>query len=79
MSVFKIKKFSPEFYSKYHDWEIMAFIGEGRFLNPKWKKSNPEEYESPEDQYEAVIDFVKGCQFSDTEYSVFMDGELTDL
>lgn len=74
-----IVKFSPMFYNEFHDWEVMAFVRDGQMLNPKWEKSNPEEFESPEDQYEAMIDFVMGCQFSDTEYSVFMDGELTDL
>lgn len=76
---FRVKRFSPDFYNRFHDWEVIASVGEGRFLHPKWSKDNPEEFERPEDQYEAMIDFVRGCQFSNTEYNVFMDGELTDL
>lgn len=73
------EKFNPSFYNEYHKWEVMVFLDDGRILQETWEKENPEEFESPEDQYEAMIDFVRGCRFSDTEYSVFMDGELTDL
>lgn len=74
-----IVKFSSRFYNEFHDWNVMAFLDDGRILNERWEKSNPEEFENAEDQYESMIDFVRGCRFSNTEYSVFMDGKLTDL
>lgn len=76
---FPFVKFNPSFYEQYHLWEVMVFFDDGRVLQQVWEKENPEEFENPDDQYEAVIHFVKGCMFSDTEYSVFMDGRLTDL
>lgn len=36
----------------------------------------PEEYPTPEDQYEAVCDLIRGCRFADCEYYVFCDGRL---
>lgn len=74
-----VKNFSEEFYSKFHKWEVVMMIGDGRFRTVTWEKENPDGYERPEDQYNAMIDLVNGCRFSDTEYAVFMDDELTDL
>lgn len=74
-----VKNFNEGFYSKYHKWEVIMPIGGGRFRIETWEKENPEGYERPEDQYNAMIDLVNGCRFSGTDYYVFMDDELTDL
>ena len=50
-------------------------IGGGRY---RVEKFPAEEYESEEDQLEAMLDLVRGCRFSDTEYYVFANDNLTD-
>ena len=56
-------------------YEVMMAIGGGRY---RVEKFPAEEYESEEDQLEAMLDLVRGCRFSDTEYYVFADNNLTD-
>lgn len=70
-------KFSQDFTTKFHKWEVVSFPFDD--LRTRTVEFKPEDYETPEDQYGDMIDFVNGCRFSDTEYSVFMDDMLTDL
>ena len=37
------------------------------------------DYETAEAQNEAVLDLVRGCRFSDTNYYVFKDDDLLNL
>lgn len=69
-------KFTPDLITEFHIWEVWMEIGGGR---QRIEKFMPQDYETPEDQYDAMIDLVNCCRFSDTEYNVFMDDMLTDL
>lgn len=63
----------------FHDYEVVMLLDDGRFRTCKWSKNNEEGYETPDDQYEAVLDLVRGCRFSDTNYYVFKDEKLISL
>ena len=60
----------------FHTWEIMIPFGPVGKLQFRQEKFSPEEYETPEDQYEAVCDVIRGCRFTDTPYYVFCDNRL---
>ena len=70
----------PELMSTFHKWEVMTSLGSVGSLKYRTVAFPPSEYEKPEDQYEALMDYLRGCRFSDTEYYVFVDERLvTDL
>ena len=79
MQSVSLKKFNKDFYTRFHKWEIFIPLPDGRYRIEEFKKENPEGFETPSDQYEAMIELVNGCRFSNTEYYVFMDDYLTDL
>lgn len=69
-------KWSESMARTFHTWEVMMPTGPVGKLQFRQAKFTPEEYETPEDQYEAVCDLIRGCKFSDTEYYVFCDDKL---
>ena len=69
-------KWSDDMTRTYHLWEVVMPIGVPGKLSFRQAKFRPEEYETPEGEYEAVCDLINGCRFSDTEYYVFCDGRL---
>lgn len=67
----------PELLETLHEWEVIAFYGG---IGARTVKFTPREYDKAEHQQEALVDYLRGCRFSDTEYGVFCDGKLvTDL
>ena len=69
-------KWSESMTRTFHVWEVMMPTGPVGKLAFRQEKFVPEEYETPEDQYEAVCDLIRGCKLSDTEYYVFCDDKL---
>ena len=69
-------KWSPELAETFHVWEVMIPHGELGKLAFRQEKFAPEDYETPEEQYEALCELINGCRFSDTEYYVFCDDRL---
>ena len=69
-------KWSEDMTRTFHAWEVMIPCGAPGKLAFRQEKFVPEEYETPEEQYEAVTEFLNGCRFSDTEYYVFCDEKL---
>lgn len=69
-------KWSPDMAESFHTWEVIVPFGQVGNLRFRQEKFLPEEYETPEAQYEAVMDLLRGCRFSDTEYYVFCDEKL---
>lgn len=69
-------KWSPDMANQFHVWEVMIPFGPVGKLQLRQEKFTPEEYETPEAQYEAVMDLLRGCRFSNTEYYVFCDERL---
>lgn len=69
-------KWSPDMAESFHVWEVMIPFGPVGKLQFRQEKFLPKEYETPEAQYEAVMDLLRGCRFSDTEYYVFCDDKL---
>lgn len=70
-------KTHPGLTEEFHVWEVIMPLGGGRFRTCKFE---PKEYEKPEHEYEALMDLLRGCRFSDTQYYVFCDDKLvTDL
>ncbi len=69
-------KWSPELTQAFHIWEVMIPIGTVGNLRFRQETFAPGDYETPEEQYEAVCDLINGCRFSETEYYVFCDNRL---
>ena len=69
-------KWSEELTRTFHTWEVMIPFGKVGKLQFRQEKFTPEDYEAPEEQYEAVCDLINGCRFSGTEYYVFCDDKL---
>ena len=74
-------KFSDKLTHEFHVWEFwMPFYGndgQGHTgLQMRVEKFKPEEYETPEDEYEALCDMVRGARDADMEYYVFCDDKL---
>ena len=69
-------KWSEKLTRTFHTWEVMIPFGQVGKLQFRQEKFLPEEYETPEAQYEALCDLLNGCRFSDTEYYVFCDDKL---
>ena len=69
-------KWSPKMAETFHIWEVMIPCGAPGKLAFRQEKFVPEEYERPEEQYEALCDVINGCRFSNTEYYVFCDNKL---
>ena len=69
-------KWNPDMAESFHVWVVMIPFGPVGKLKIRQEKFLPEEYETPEAQYEAVMDLLRGCRFSDTEYYVFCDEKL---
>lgn len=58
-----------------HKYEVWVETGVGLLVH----KFPPEEYETDEDQYEHVLDLIRGCRLSGTRYTVFRDDQLANL
>lgn len=69
-------KYDKSMAHTFHTWEVMMPFGPKGQLRFRHEKFTPEEYETPEEQYEAVCDLIRGCKFSDSEYYVYCDDKL---
>lgn len=69
-------KYRPEMAIEYHKWElIMPFHGTGGLML-RQEVFRPEDFDTPENCYEAMCDMVQGCQMAGMEYYVFCDDKL---
>lgn len=69
-------KWSPELAKVFHKWDVMIPFGPVGRLQMRQTEFLPEDYDTPEDQYEALCGYINGCRFSGTEYYVFCDEKL---
>ena len=69
-------RWSEELTRTFHTWEFwMPFNGAGG-LQMRVETFKPEEYETPEDQYEALCEMVRGALDAEMDYYVFCDDRL---
>ena len=74
-------RFSDEMTRTFHHWEFwMPFNGNDGHghtgLQMRVVKFEPNEYETPEDEYEALCDMVRGARDADMDYYVWCDDKL---
>lgn len=69
-------KFRPEMAEEKHVWEVVMPFGTPGHLQFRQLKYTAEEYGTPQDCYEAVCDYVRGCRMCDMDYYVFCDDKL---
>lgn len=71
---------NPNLFDAFHVWEVMIPTGPAGEMRFRQERFTREQYETPDALHEALMDFLRGCRFSDTEYYVFCDDALvTDL
>lgn len=58
-----------------HDFEVWMET----HIGMRVEKFPAAEFDTLEDQEEALFDLLRGCRFSDTKYTVFKDDELINL
>lgn len=74
-------RWSEDLTREFHTWEFwMPFNGndgQGHTgLQMRVEKFTPEEYETPDDQYEALCSMVRGARDAEMDYYVFCDDKL---
>ena len=69
-------KFRPEMAEERHQWEFMMPFRGADGLMFRQEAFKPEDYDTPEDCYEAMCDMVRGCQMAGMDYYVFCDDKL---
>ncbi len=69
-------KWSPELPKAFHRWEVWILFGSAEKPQIRLTEFPAEEYDTPEEQYEALCEYINGCRFSNTEYHVFCDDKI---
>ena len=69
-------RFRPEMADKKHKWEVIMPFGSPGHLQFRQLVYTVEEYGTPQDTYEAMHDYVRGCRFAGMDYYVFCDDGL---
>lgn len=74
-------RFSDKLTKTFHHWEFwMPFDGnDGKGhagLQMRVVKFEPDEYETPDDEFEALCDMVRGARDAGMDYYVFCDDKL---
>lgn len=69
-------RWSAALTATFHKWEVVVPLDAGGELRARTAEFSPKDYDTPEEQYEDVCDFIRGCRFSSTDYFVFCDEKL---
>lgn len=69
-------KFTPKLARRYHKWEVIIPYDASDRLLYRHLKFGKNGFETPMEQYDAVLDVIRGCLDSGSGYYVFCDDKL---